>query len=94
MIGATQYLGNLDTAEVSEEVMGGGVTHIKRKGSYNISPIKEVTTVEMTRRYRITRDAHRVRTRRTPGRRSEHESMCLSDVDSVVVELIATDVDA
>ena len=54
-----QHLGNLDTAEVLGEVMGRSLTYTLREGRPNIRPIKEVTTVEVARRYRIMRDVHR-----------------------------------
>ena len=61
------HLGDVDTAEVLGEVMGRSLTYTKREGQLNICPIKEVATmVEVARRYRITRDAHRADDKKNP----------------------------
>ena len=70
------HLGKIDTAEVLGEVMGRSLTYTRCQGRLNIRPIKEVTMVEVARRYRIKRDAHRGRTRRIPGRRSGQRLTC------------------
>ena len=60
------HLGNVDTAEVLDKVMGKSLTYTRRDGRLNIRPIKEVTMVEVARRYRIRRDAHRADDKTNP----------------------------
>ena len=60
------HLGNVDTEEVLGKVMGISLTYTRREGRLNIRPIKEVTMVEVARRYRIKRDAHRAEDKKNP----------------------------
>ena len=46
--------------------MGRSLTYTRRDGRLNILPIKEVTMVEVARRYRIKRDAHRADDKKKP----------------------------
>ena len=61
-----QHLENLDTVEVLGEVMGRSLTYKTREENLNIRPIKEVTTVEVARRYMIMRDSHRAKDKNAP----------------------------
>ena len=61
-----QHLGNVDTAEALGKVMGKSLTYTRRDGRLNIRPIKEVTMVEVARRYRIKRDAYRADDKKNP----------------------------
>ena len=60
------HLRNVDTEEVLGKVMGRSLTYTGCDGRLNIRPIKEVTMVEVARRYRIKRDAQRAGDKKSP----------------------------